>query len=42
MELTLILYGLIVAAPIAVLALLALLGIRMTRRRGEERLLERA
>ena len=41
-ELTVILYGLIVAAPIAVLALLALLGFRAARRRADARLLERA
>jgi Domain of unknown function (DUF4349) len=41
-ELTIILYVLIVGAPVAVLALLALLGTRLVRRRADERLLERA
>ena len=41
-ELTIVLYALIVGAPLAVLALLALLGFRLTRRRADDRLLERA
>ena len=41
-ELALIMYGLIVAAPLVVLGVLALLGLRFTRRRSDERLLERA
>jgi len=41
-ELALLLYVLIVGAPLALLALLAFLGIRLARRRADERLLERA
>jgi hypothetical protein len=41
-ELALIMYGLIVAVPVLVLGLIAFLGLRLTRRRADERLLERA
>lgn len=41
-ELEIILYALIVGAPLLLLALFALLGVRFTRRRADERLLERA
>jgi hypothetical protein len=41
-ELTLVLYVLIVAAPFLVAAALAYVGIRVARRRADERLLERA
>ena len=41
-ELAILLYAVIVGLPLAVLALLALLGVRFTRRRADDRLLERA